>query len=296
MQKLVGGLVGTCVHVSEWVGGCLCAREWVGWWVPVCMWVGGLVGACVHVSEWVCGCLCAREWVGLWVPVCMWVSGFVGASVSEGRRERTGKEGGREGKMEGQKRTFFNIWSNIMNYNECNMILWNTTVQGRKRTSFNIQFNTMRVIWLFWKTTVQNYLEKILVVASPKSPILTWSFESRKIFTGFRSRWIMPCWWMWARPSTISLNNRHTLWLSSNNPLSIAVLQQSKVPCYMMCHKQPPFTITMGIVTGRLQSILKYTHISVVEYSGTWLKSQIKIDIITEVSVVYFSLPRNMQR
>ena len=33
----------------------------------------------------------------------------MGASVSEGRRERTGKEGGREGKMEGQKRTFFNI-------------------------------------------------------------------------------------------------------------------------------------------------------------------------------------------
>lgn len=109
------------------------------------------------------------------------------------------------------------------------------TVQGRKRTSFNIQFNTMGVIWLFWKTTVQNYLERILVVASPKSPILTWSFESRKIFTGFRSRWIMPCWWMWARPSTISLNNRHTLWSSLNNPLSIAVLQQSEVPCYMMC-------------------------------------------------------------
>jgi len=107
----------------------------------------------------------------------------------------------------------------------------------------------MGVIWLFWKTTVQNYLERILVVASPKSPILTWSFESRKIFTGFRSRWIMPCWWMWARPSTISLNNRHTLWSSLNNPLSIAVLQQSKVPCYMMCHKQPPFTIIIGTVT-----------------------------------------------
>jgi hypothetical protein len=34
-----------------------------------------------------------------------------------------GKEGGREGKKEGQKRTFFSIRSNIMNYNECNMVL-----------------------------------------------------------------------------------------------------------------------------------------------------------------------------
>jgi hypothetical protein len=226
------------------------------------------------------------------VGTCVHVSGFVGAWMSEGRTERIG----REGKMEEQKRTFFNIQSNIMSYNECNMVLWNTTVQGRKRTSFSIQFNIMGVIQLFWKTTVQNYLERILVVASPKSPILTWSFESRKIFTGFRSRWIMPCWWMWARPSTISLNNRHTLSLSLNNPPSIAVLQQSKVPCYIMRHKQPPFSITMGTVTGRLQSIPMCIYISVVDYSGTWLKSQIKMDTITEVSVVSLSLHRNMQR
>lgn len=37
------------------------------------------------------------------------MGGFVGARVSEGRREKMGKKGGREGKNEGQKRTFFNI-------------------------------------------------------------------------------------------------------------------------------------------------------------------------------------------
>jgi hypothetical protein len=76
----------------------------------------------------------------------------------------------------------------------------------------------------------------------------------------------------------------------------MAFLQQSKVPCYMMCHKQRPFNITIGTVTERLNSILMCTHISVVEYSGTWLKSQIKMDTISEVSVVSFILPRNMQR
>jgi len=64
----------------------------------------------------------------------------------------------------------------------------------------------------------------------------------------------------------------------------------------MMCRKQPPFTITIGTVTERLKSILMCTHISVVGYSGTWLKSQIKMDTISEVSVVSFILPRNMQR
>lgn len=142
------------------------------------------------------------------------------------------------------------------------------------------------------KENIQNYLERILVVASPKSPILTWSFESRKIFTGFRSRWIMPCWWMWARPSTISLNNRHTLSSSLNKPLSIAVLQQSTVSSYVTCQKQPSFTITMGIENGRLQFIPGCTYIPLVQHSGTWLKSQMKMDTIIEISVIFFSLPR----
>jgi hypothetical protein len=106
----------------------------------------------------------------------------------------------------------------------------------------------------------------------------------------------MPCWWMWARPSTISLNNRHTLSSSLNNSLSIAVLQQWTVPSYVICRKQLSFTITMSIVTGRLQSIPVCTYIPVVEHSGNWLISQMKMDTIIEVSVVFFSLPRNMQR
>lgn len=70
-----------------------------------------------------------------------------------------------------------------------------------------------------------------LVVAKPKSPIFTWSLESKKIFTGFRSRCIMPCWWMCDRPSAISRNNLQRRSLSAWSPSSMAVLRFKKIHC-----------------------------------------------------------------
>ena len=45
------------------------------------------------------------------------------------------------------------------------------------------------------------------VVARPKSPIFTWSFESRKMLTGFRSLWIIPWSWIWSSPKKSTCNS-----------------------------------------------------------------------------------------
>ena len=61
--------------------------------------------------------------------------------------------------------------------------------------------NAENVIILIFSSSMQNLqisilvictLLMILVVARPKSPILTWSLESKNMLTGFRSLWIIP--------------------------------------------------------------------------------------------------------
>lgn len=73
--------------------------------------------------------------------------------------------------------------------------------------------------------TGKTFATNLFGVARPKSPILTWSLQSMKIFTGFKSLWIMPCSCIYAKPSTTSFNSRHTLFSSWYKLSSIAFLQ-----------------------------------------------------------------------
>lgn len=56
---------------------------------------------------------------------------------------------------------------------------------------FNL-YSMLILLMLFFKIKTCTLL-MMLVVARPKSPILTWSLESKNMFTGFKSLWIIPC-------------------------------------------------------------------------------------------------------
>ena len=61
-------------------------------------------------------------------------------------------------------------------------------------------------------------------VARPKSPNLMFSLKSMKMLPGFRSRWMIPCAWMWLRPCRIWRRRFHDCSSSSGAPSLVAAL------------------------------------------------------------------------